>query len=488
MRSRIITAITTSLLASGAALAEDTIPLNAVNKANEVIDAVLEAYGGAEAIANLNSVARKSHFTTWATNQSLRPDPPWDEGHTENWQAINLEAQQFRDYNAGSGGGFDFEAGQLINGEESYAFDFRGGTMTGIPAPDFNTTSGPFIRVTAPLLVKQLQDRRQTAHWLGVVDFEGRPHDIVTLVMEVGPGLSLYFDRETRLLTRAERVLPPFGQIDYRFKDYQTIDGIPFASKLELFANDLPNLVAVRHETLVNPDFAPYLALPEDLERVETPPAQPTEAELQEIDEGVFLVGANGTYVLFVEMDDHVVSIGGTAGVPERIAKLREVVADKPIRYGVLTHHHNDHLMGVPAYEAEGAEIFTVKAHEQVVRGTAEDGEARKLKFVDRKAVLGSGGRSIELHDIGPTPHAEHLVVAFLPKEGILFEADHFPNPGNGRFVPAQPVTRHLARAIKERGLEVRTIVGAHTPWQASWDELVSSLALAPKTRLAESP
>jgi glyoxylase-like metal-dependent hydrolase (beta-lactamase superfamily II) len=183
-----------------------------------------------------------------------------------------------------------------------------------------------------------------------------------------------------------------------------------------------------------------------------------------------------------------VVSIGGTAGVPERIAKLREVVADKPIRYGVLTHHHNDHLMGVPAYEAEGAEIFTVKAHEQVVRGTAEDGEARKLKFVDRKAVLGSGGRSIELHDIGPTPHAEHLVVAFLPKEGILFEADHFPNPGNGRFVPAQPVTRHLARAIKERGLEVRTIVGAHTPWQASWDELVSSLALAPKTRLAESP
>ncbi|HSM69451.1 MAG TPA: MBL fold metallo-hydrolase, partial [Xanthomonadales bacterium] len=459
-----------------------------VNKANEVIDAVLEVYGGAEAIANLNTVARKSHFTTWATNQSLRPAPPWDETETENWQAINLDSEQFRSYNAGSGGGFDFENGQLINGDEAYAFNYRAGTYNGIPAPDFNTASGPLIRVTAPLLVKQLQDRRQTAHWLGEADFEGRPHDIVTLVMEVGPGLSLYFDRETRLLTRAERVLPPFGQVDYRFRDYQTIDGIPFAARLELFANDLPNLVAVRHETLVNPDFGPYLALPEGLERIETPPVQPTEVALQELDEGVFLVGANGTYVLFVEMDDHVVSIGGTAGVPERIAALREVVADKPIRYGVLSHHHNDHLVAVPAYEAEGAEIFTVRAHEQVVRDTAENGEVLKLRFVDRKAVLESGGRSIELHDIGPTPHTEHLVVAFLPESGLLFEADHFPNPGNGRFVPAQPVTRHLARAITERGLQVKTVVGAHTPWQASWEELMDSLALEPKRRLAESP
>jgi len=58
------------LLATPFLSAEDTLPLNAVNRANEVIDAAIEAYGGAEAITNLNSVASKSHFTTWATNQS----------------------------------------------------------------------------------------------------------------------------------------------------------------------------------------------------------------------------------------------------------------------------------------------------------------------------------------------------------------------------------------------------------------------------------
>ena len=43
------------LLATPYVSAEETLPLQAVNRAGEVIDAALEAYGGAETIANLNS-------------------------------------------------------------------------------------------------------------------------------------------------------------------------------------------------------------------------------------------------------------------------------------------------------------------------------------------------------------------------------------------------------------------------------------------------
>ncbi len=475
------------LLAGGNVIAEDTIPLKAVNKAGVVIDAALEAYGGAEAISKLNTVARNSTFTTWATNQSLKPGAPWDQASQSNFAAIDFENERFRGAASGSGGGFDFNAGQIIDGEGSYQFDFRAGTITDIPEPDFNTTSGPFIRVTAPLLVKQLQNRRHTSHWLGETEFEGRTHDVVTLVMEVGPALSLYFDQETHLLSRSERVLAPFGQIDYRFKDYVTIDGIPFARTFELYANDQQNLLIDRFETVVNPDFAQYLVLPTGLEAVEgAPPASPDVA-LQEIEEGVFLVGGGGTFVMFVEMDDYVVSIGGTAGVPERIAELRKVVADKPIKYGVLTHHHNDHLVGVPAYEKEGSVILTVKEHEEVVRASAQDGDALKLKFVDESEWLHGGSRKIQIIDIGPTPHSEHLLVAWLPEEGILFEADHFPNPANGRMTPAQPVTRRLAEVIDLRGMDVKTIVGAHSARVASRADLVRALALAPVNAVSAS-
>jgi len=489
MKKSIVVSIAASLmLVTPYVSAEDTLPLKAVNRAGEVIDAALEAYGGTEAIANLNSVVRKSHFTTWATNQSRSPGPPWDQNEQMSFSAIDFENETFVTKNKGSGNGFDFNLSQIIEGEEGWQVNYRGGTVTPIAEPDFNTTTGPFIRVTAPLLVKQLQNRRQTSHWLGEVEFEGRPHDVITLVMEVGPALSLYFDKETHLLSRSERVLPPFGQVDYRFTNYETVDGIPFSKTFKLFVNDEPNIYIDIKATKVNQSIKNHAVVPKDLELVEVAPPPPTEVELQEIKEGVFLVGAGNTYAMFVEMDDHIIAVGGTAGIPDRIKTLREKVKDKPIKYGVMTHHHNDHVLGVPAYQAEDAVVLTVKEHEAVMRAAATDADSLKLQFVKDKYVFDDGNRKLEIIDIGPTPHSKHLLVAWLPEEGILFEADHFPNPTNGRMQPAQGVTKRLAEAIDTMGLDVKFIVGAHSPRIASIDDLRRSLALRPVKLTQISP
>ncbi len=483
-----ITASISLAMASSLVTAEDTLPLKAVNRANEVIDAALEAYGGSEVIAELNSVTRKSHFTTWATNQSRSPGPPWDENEQMSFGAIDFENKTFVGKNKGSGGGSEFNGSQIIKAEEGWQISYRGGTVTPIAEPSFDTTSGPFIRVTAPLLVKQLQDRRQTSHWLGEVVLDGRPHDVITLVMEVGPGLSLYFDQKTHLLSRSERVLPPFGQVDYRFLDYATVEGIPFSKTFKLFVNGEPNLHIDILSTEVNQPIEQYAVLPTNLEMVEAAPPAPTEVGLQEISEGVFLAGAGGTYALFVEMDEHVIAVGGTAGIPDRIKAIREVIEDKPIKYGVMTHHHSDHIPGVRAYQAEGATVLTVKENEAVMRAAATDADSLKLQFVKDRHVFDGGSRKLEIIDIGPTPHVEHLLVAWLPEEGILFEADHFQNPTNGRMQPAQATTKRLAEAIDELGLKVKTIVGAHSPRIASIDDLRRSLALAPAEVAQTSP
>jgi glyoxylase-like metal-dependent hydrolase (beta-lactamase superfamily II) len=481
MKKRIVTSISAVLLLSASLVcAEESLPLKAVNRANEVIDAALEAYGGAETIANLNSVSRKSHYTTWATNQSRSPGPPWDENAQSNFSAIDFKNETFVAKNKGSGNGFDFNGGQIIKANEGWQLSYRAGTVTPIDQPDFNTTAGPFIRVTAPLLVKQLQNRRQTSHWLGEVEFEGRPHDVITLVMEVGPALSLYFDKESHLLSRSERVLPPFGQVDYRFTNYETVDGIPFSKTFKLYVNDQPNVFIDIKSTQVNTSIEKLASVPENLDMLDIAPAAPTEVQAQEIKEGVFLVGGGNTYAMFVEMDDHIVAVGGTAGIPDRIKALRELVKDKPIKYAVITHHHNDHIMGVPAYQGEDATVLTVKENEAVVRAVATDAESLKLQFVKNKHVFDDGNRKLEIIDIGPTPHAKHLLIGWLPEEGILFEADHFPNPTNGEMAPAQAVTKRLAEAIDELGLDVKLIVGAHSPRVASIDDLRRSLALSP--------
>ena len=191
---------------------------------------------------------------------------------------------------------------------------------------------------------------------------------------------------------------------------------------------------------------------------------------------------------MFVEMEDHVIAVGGTAGIPDRIKALRETVKDKPIKYGVMTHHHNDHVLGVPAYQAEDAVVLTVKEHEAVMRAAATDADSLKLQFVEDKYVFDDGKRKLEIVDIGPTPHSKHLLVAYLPEEGILFEADHFPNPTNGRMQPAQPVTRSLAGAMDKLDMDVKLIVGSHSPRIASIDDLRQSLALSPAKQTHLSP
>jgi glyoxylase-like metal-dependent hydrolase (beta-lactamase superfamily II) len=459
-------------LSSGALFAE-TLPLKSVNKAGEVIDAAIEAHGGAENISNLKTLVRKSDFTNIATGQSRKPGPPYDRNQTWSFNAIDLDNDVFIARNKGEGGGYVFKQSTVINGEDSWQLNYRAGTAAPIAEPDFNTQSGPFVRVTPVLLMRQLQSRRTTSNWLGEVDLDGRMHDVITLVMEVGPALALYIDQESHMLTRMERVLPPFGQVEYRFLDYTMIDGIAFNQKFQLFVNGDDNLIIDIKDTQVNVPLDEYLQVPSDLEKVAA--ITPAEFGSQEIDEGIFLIGGNGTYTLFVEMEDHVVAIGGTQTVAASIKEMRKEVADKPIKYGVLTHHHSDHVPGAAAYAEEGATIITFEENREVVLNAAGDDKAN-LEFVEDRMTLTDGDRKIELYNIGPTPHAENILIAYLPEQGIIFEADHFPQPANGVIPPAVPATAVFAKRLDELNLEYTKLVGAHSPRIASPEDVKKAI------------
>ena len=73
---------------------------------------------------------------------------------------------------------------------------------------------------------------------------------------------------------------------------------------------------------------------------------------------------------------------------------------------------------------------------------------------------------------IGPTAHTEHLLVAYLPDEGILFEADHFALPRVGPIPPAVTSTQSFAEALGREELGVKLILSAHSPKAATMDDL----------------
>lgn len=441
-----------------------------VEQAQAVIDAAVDAHGGDDRLSGLNSIVIQFDAVNIAAGQSLKPDAPWDRNPASGVTAINIADGTFATLTEGTGGGFEFDNGTIINGDESYQMNFRAGTIAQIAEPDFDTTSGPFMRVTPALLVRQVRDRAQNAYYLGETDVNGEKFEVVGFSMAVGPAISLYFEKDSHLLRRSERVLPNFGLVEYRFNDYETVEGMPFNKHFALYLNGDENLLRTNVKTRVNVPIDDLLTADTNLD--EAPPVVTDVLARQDLGDGVYLIGGTGTYAMFIEMDDYVIASGGTAGIPDRIELLREVVPEKPIRYGVMTHHHFDHVLGVSAYEAEGATVIASGAHEQVVRDAAENGELLDFQGVDDRMVIEDHSRRVELIDIGPTAHTEHLIVTWLPEKGILFEADHFAMPRSGPVPPAVSSTKSFSKALSDFGIEPKTIVSAHSPRPGTMKDL----------------
>jgi glyoxylase-like metal-dependent hydrolase (beta-lactamase superfamily II) len=457
-----ISLLLTGVLASSLVCADNLTEKN-VEKAHAIIDAAIAAYGGEDGIGRLNTLLVEFESINYSVDQSRSAEPPWDKSESTGFRAIDLDNSIFVNRATNAGGGFEAYNGTIINADESYQLDFRAGTVAKIAEPDFATTSGPFVRITPALLVRTLQDRSANAYYLGDAEVDGEVYDVVGFSMTVGPAITLYFDKQDHLLRRSERLFPQVGLVQYEFLDYEIIAGIPFNKTYKLFLNGDPNSEQHNVRTEVNKPLDELLVVDANLEAI--PVVEPDPLSRQEIADGVWLIGGNNTYAMFVDMGDYVFAAGGTAGIPDRIESLREVVGGKPIKYGMLTHHHFDHVMGVSAYESEGATLIAATAHEQVARRAAEDGDALKVD-----------SRTVEIIDIGPTAHTEHLLVAYLPDEGILFEADHFALPRVGPIPPAVTSTQTFAEALGREELGVKKIYSAHSPRAATMDDLREAL------------
>jgi glyoxylase-like metal-dependent hydrolase (beta-lactamase superfamily II) len=157
---------------------------------------------------------------------------------------------------------------------------------------------------------------------------------------------------------------------------------------------------------------------------------------------------------------------------------VKRLFPNKPIRYGVPTHHHVDHTGGIAAVAAEGITILTPevnKAFFEKALGTprtlapdALSKSGRKVKvegFKGDKHVIQDATRTLEIHVIKGLPHADGMVVAWLPREKILAYADMFNWPPAATPVADPPVigTMVFLQNIERLGFDPTGILSIHT-------------------------
>jgi len=151
----------------------------------------------------------------------------------------------------------------------------------------------------------------------------------------------------------------------------------------------------------------------------------------------------------------------------------------KTVKYVVITHHHDDHSGGVRSYVAEGITIVTTSTNQHYFETMAashfsinrDDQTQRQGKpvfaFVEnKKRIFTDGKQTVEIIDIGPSPHANEMLIAYLPKEKIVFQGDLVNLPNTGKYSPTtvNDSTVHFFDSIKRLGLNVDRITAVHGP------------------------
>jgi glyoxylase-like metal-dependent hydrolase (beta-lactamase superfamily II) len=279
---------------------------------------------------------------------------------------------------------------------------------------------------------------------------------------------------------------PIFGDmlVEAIYTEYRDANGVKYPSTIVQKRGGQPVFDAQILGIRANPsNIAELVTPPAGAGRGGGPGGAPPAAAgptSEKLADGVYRI--NGAYnALAIEFKDHIVLFEGGPQSEARslaiIAEAKKVIPNKPIRYSILTHHHFDHSSGLPAIVAEGATIITHEVNKTFLlkalsapRTLAPDvmsksGKKPKVESVIEKRVLQDETRTVEIYHVVGLPHADGMLMVYLPKEKILAYADMFNLPPADNPVPNPPVvgTQVFLANLERLNIEPERIMSVHT-------------------------
>ena len=302
---------------------------------------------------------------------------------------------------------------------------------------------------------------------------------------------------------------PVYGDMDYemRYTDYRDFGGVKFPMLLHTHQGD-PRLNTAHNYyeyrvTSVKPNVAvATMPVPDVVRTAVTPRAR---VEAQQLAAGVWLLGGGTHNSLLVEFKDYVAVVDAPNNEERSLAVIAEaarLAPGKPVQYVINTHHHFDHAGGLRTYLSQGTTIVTHESNKQYYLDIMFYPAPRTLQpdrmalfnpmyWISRrpppietvegeprstaKYVVTDGERILEVikvqdvaYELGDRSytqgnHSVDMLIAYLPKEKILFNADLYSPPAQGATPgPPTPSMRTLQQNIRKLKLDVAQHAPAH--------------------------
>ena len=310
---------------------------------------------------------------------------------------------------------------------------------------------------------------------------------------------------------------PVYGDMDYemRYTKYKNFDGVQFPTMLHVHQGD-PRLNPAHNyyelnvsDVKANVSVTP-MTVPDVVRSTAVTPgiASYQRVESQKLADGVWLLAGGTHNSVLVEFKDFAAVVEAPQNETRSLAVIEEanrLAPNKSIRYVVNTHHHFDHAGGLRTYLSQGTTLITHESNKQYYLDIMFHPAPRELQ-PDRMALYnpmymisrrpapietvasfaaGPGGgaakyvitdgerilevlhvqdMAYELEDQSYTQgnHSADMLMAYLPKERILINADLYSPPAQGTVpAPTAGMQTLYQNVLKDR-LDVERHVPIH--------------------------
>jgi glyoxylase-like metal-dependent hydrolase (beta-lactamase superfamily II) len=443
----------------------------AAQDAKSVIGAATKAMGATD----LKTVQYSGSGYDFAIGQAYNPSSPWpkfiDKSYTRvidfNVPASRMDRIRMQGENPPHGGGL-----QPVRGEQPQNQTIIVNANTPwVQQLEIWMMPHAFLRAAA---ARNATVKSQTVG--------GKKFAVVTFTGENKAAVNGYINDQSlveRVETRIDNTVLGDLLFEAQYSDYKDVGGAKFPMRIVQKQGGYPILDLT--VTDVKPNAAVSIQAPQGRGGAPAPPAAAASAAAptEKLADGVYLI-LGGYASVAVDFKDYIVVIEGPQSEERAsaiIAEAKRLIPGKPIRYVINTHHHFDHSGGLRTFVAEGATVVTHEVNRPYYEKTfaaphtispdklAESKRKPTFETMTEKKVLTDGNHVIELHHLLGSGHNEGLLVAYLPKEKILVEADAYNPPAQADApipMPVSPYTANLVETVDRLKLDVQTIIPIH--------------------------
>jgi len=434
-------------------------------KEDQIITRVVESYGGAK-LLNLTSISGTNQKFVITDIRTVRP------GYEET--AYRDESFIFDIRKGRASFEFVFVSAarsahiqSVFDGAKAFGVNYGEKIYFNGSATNIYGVIRGALRALDTMLVWQLNQAAEEAEYLGHEDFQGSSHELIRFPFPFSSSpLTLFINSETGLVSQMKVELPQAEPIRYVFKNRDSKDGIIYAQTTEVYL--LPNLFFLLENREVefnlaidDAEFTIPAGVSMEPERIDT-----SVQIVNRLADGIYHLGTGGTYSLFVDAGEYIIGVGNQKDAATRFEDFKTAAGvDKPLRYQVVTLHHDEQIEGLDGLTRLGPTLVTVNDNVQTIReAVTEDLPDERFLLVYEKLELGSDGPNpVEIYEIS-TSYVERYLLFYLPVQKAAFVVEHLDTPYANTIPPGHLNTLEFSLEIDRLGLDIEIFTSAITP------------------------